>query len=280
MRVNVCIPTRNKPDYLAEYMAITRANAVLPLTRFVVAADTDDVKLPEYERVCDLPNVHLSIAKREDALGQKFNRCAEAERADIYVMAVDDVAIATPGWDRILVEEAGRFPDGLVNMQFGVEPHGEPIPGFQAITHRMVQLQGGLAPPYFPFWWHNTWAWEVSELCGRDWPVPIDAHYPKIGEFPSAPRRDVGLWAAFFDEMRVTRAEAADRILEASDNPAWLNEKMRRARPAIMAMQLQRGACLRNPEFVARLDSLPDPLDARHARLRNKAADALAALAA
>ena len=282
MRINVCIPTRSKPEYLAEYMAITQDAAALPTTRFIVAADADDVRLPEYEHVCNRPGVHLSVAAREDALGQKFNRCVSEERADIYVMAVDDVAIATRGWDEILANEAALFPDGIVNMQFGVEPHGEYIPGFQAITHRMVELQGDFAAPYFPFWWHNTWAYEIAELAGRRWPVQIAAQYPKVGEFPSAPRRDIGLWAAFFDEMRVVRAAAADRIIEACDNPPWRTAELARARPVLMAMQLQRNALLRDPKFCERLEkdaSLPDPLDARHARLRNKAADALSALA-
>ncbi len=283
MKINVCIPTRNKPQYLKEYLTISQENAFLPTTQFVVAADEDDEFLPAYERFCDQPGVILSVKPREDALGQKFNRCVSVDKADIYVMAVDDVGIITPGWDMMLAKCARDYTDDLVNMQFGVEPHGEYIPGFQAITHRMVELQGGLAPPYFPFWWHNTWAYEIAELCGRGVPVPIVAKYPKIGEFPSAPRRDICMWAEVFDAMRPLRVQAADRIMAASDNNPERNAKLHALRPQILAAQLYRNAKLRDPVEAARFEkdmSLPDPLTDRHIRLRHKAAEALEALAA
>ena len=276
MKINVCIPTRNKAEYLPKFVPMGLEHSVLPDTRFVIGCDEDDetvldslAKLPKSDKII------VSRAPREDALGAKYNRVAAAYDADIYVMAVDDVGINTPGWDKLLVETSRLFTDGIGVIGFGVDP-GCYVPQFLALTRRYVELNGFFMPPYFPFWWHNTWTYEVSELTGRMLPCPIQIVYPQA--LPPAPRRDIGFWAKFFDETRPLRAEVADRIMAETNDQPWFKHLQLKARPFVLDQQLKRGAVLRDPNFVLAVEtqeSLPEALDERHKRLKEQAMDIL-----
>jgi hypothetical protein len=270
MRINLCVPTRGKPGHLADFVGETAGRAVLPDTRIVVGWDNDDdaAQVPPALP----PNVQHSFADREDALGAKYNRIAAAYDADLYVMGVDDVAIATPGWDRILAEIAGEARDGIAFIYFGREPHGEDLPSMIAVTKRAVEI-AGFCPPYFPFWWNNTWVDEIAQMCGRVVRAPIETRYPTV--FPEPARRDVAYWARFFEATRPFREQAAGRLIAASDDTPLRKRQLAELRAPLIAHLKARGACLLNEAFAAAMEHVHAPLDDRHRRLRARADDLL-----
>lgn len=276
MRVNVCIPTRNKAEYLPKFLPTWLDRSALPDTRFVIGCDEDDETISG--SLAQLPisdKIIISRAPREDALGAKYNRCAAAYDADIYVMAVDDVGITTVGWDKAIADTSLLFTDGIGVIGFGVDPYCY-VPQFLALTRKFVELNGFFMPPYFPFWWHNTWTFEVAEMTGRILPCPVGIVHPPV--FPAAPRRDVGFWAKFFDETRQLRAGVADRIMAETNDQPWFKHLQRKARPLVMDQQMKRGAVLRDPNFAMAVEvqeSLPQPLDERHKRLKDQAMEIL-----
>ncbi len=280
MKVNLCIPTRGKTASLMKYVIMDIENSVLDDTRITIGIDDDDqdsVKLrPNH------PKMVISVNEREDALGAKYNRCAADSPADIYVMGLDDVGIKTKGWDAILVDAASHFTDGIGAVYFGKEPHGEALPSMIAVTKRFVELQGFFCPPYFPFWWNNTWVDEVAMMAGRVIRANIETAYPD--EFPTPERRDIQYWQHLFDATFALREKAADRMLEASDDPIWRQNALREARYLMVAGMEVRGACLRDPNFVAQLGEQPvsmfQPLDLRYQRLRKQASELLNSLKA
>jgi hypothetical protein len=257
MRINVCTPTRGKPDRLAEFVSESIRNSVLDTTRFVIGIDDDDTD--SLSLAADHDKIIISVAPREDALGAKYNRCAKAYDADIYVMGLDDVAISTPGWDEKLAEAASVFPDGIGCVYFGKEPHGESLPSMQAATKRLVDLMGFFVVPHFPFWWGNTSLDEIAHMIGRVVEVDIETRYPTTFDKPQ--RRDILFWAKFFDDTRPWREKIAERVL-------------REIRKPLMQAFEQRNSRLRDPRFAQAVErdlSADVPLDSRHARLRQQA---------
>ena len=277
--VCLCIPTRGKPDSLGRFTARSLDQSSEPTTRFVIAIDEDD----EYkdEAIASLPKsekIIISVRPREDSVGGKYNRCVRECGASIYLMGTDDIAIGTPGWDRILLETATLFTDGIGAIHFGVEPHGEYQPSIIAWTKGLIDVVGQFCPELFPFWWHNSWDYEIAEMAGRIVPVDIVTEYPEV--FDKSQRRDIQHWAEVFDRTRPEREAAADRVLAAIDNAPWHTWLLRQARQQILDVQLQRNAPLRDPAFVAAIEqyaSSPAPLDERHQRLRAKAGELVAA---
>lgn len=263
MRINLCTPTRGKPDQLREFVSETLANAVLDQTRIVIGFDGDDDTSTEAYWI-GLDKVIVSVAPREDALGAKYNRCAAAYDADLYVMGLDDVAISTKGWDAKLIAASNVFHDGIGLVYFGKEPHGESLPSMMAATKRLVDLMGYFVVPYFPFWWGNTWLDEIGHMIGRIVQADdIETRYPT--EFDKPQRRDILFWAEFFDRTRHMREGIADRIIKEIRKP-------------MLAAFEHRNACLRNPDFAGRIEanlSSETPSDPRHERLKRQALELL-----
>ena len=266
MKINFCCPTRSKPDILEDFLLETVRNCRLPDTQVVVGIDADEE--PLYERFFPHPRLIKSVAPREDSLGAKFNRCAAALDADIYVMGVDDLGIALPGWDYTVAELAKLFNDGIGMVTFGQQWNEPGLPAFQCVTRRFVELNGFFMAPYFPYWWHDTWSLELGELTGRMIHFPADIRYPD--KAPPWARRDLVFWANFFDHTRALRCEAADRILQASDEAPWRRYDLLARRPAVMEFGRERNAKLRDPRFAARHEGgeLVDQHPERHERLK------------
>lgn len=259
MRINVCTPTRGKPDRLAEFVSESIRNSVLDTTRFVIGFDEDD-KDTFLPTSLDPAKAIVSLAPREDSLGAKYNRCAAAYDADLYVMGLDDVAIATPGWDAKLAAAASYFRDGIGCVYFGKEPHGESLPSMQAATKRLVDLMGFFVVPHYPFWWGNTSLDEIAHMIGRIVEAEdIETRYPTTFDKPE--RRDVLFWAKFFDDTRPWRERIAERVL-------------REIRKPLMEAFARRNSKLRDPRYAGTVErelSADVPLDARHQRLKQQA---------
>lgn len=275
MRINVCIPTRGKKAYLQEYVPLLLKRSYMPETRVVLGFDMDD---PEGFAFFEHEKVIHSVQPREDSLGAKYNRCAKEWPADLYLMWVDDIEIVTDGWDIVLDAMLSMVPDGIAAFTFGKEPNGEYLPSGFGVTQRVVDAMGFLAPPYFPFWWHNTWVWEVGEIAGRLIPVAIQTKYPKV--LPPSPRRDIAFWGRFFDETRHFRVAAGRALIEASDDQAFRKYLYQMRIPRYVRMQEERNKTVRAPSFEAILNAagtnIPEPIDERHVRLREQAESLLA----
>lgn len=264
MKINVCTPTRGKPDHLREFVTESIANSVLDEMRFVIGLDDDDPHHLEALKAVSGQKVIHSIAGREDALGAKYNRCAKAYDADIYVMGLDDVAIKTPGWDAMLVAAAGVFPDGIGCVYFGKEPHGESLPSMQAATKRLVELMGFFVVPHYPFWWGNTSLDEIAHMIGRIVVAEdIETRYPTTFDKPQ--RRDIAFWGEFFDKTRPWREQIAEKVLREIRKPLLKQFELRNSR-------------VRDPVYAATVErelSADVPLDDRHQRLKQAAEEFL-----
>lgn len=273
-RINVCVPTRSKLAYLGEYVAETARNALLPGTKVVVGFDFDDpLQATPSAPLFDNPKIIRSTAPREDSLGAKYNRCAKAYDADIYVLAVDDVAIATKGWDEALAKSFELFKDGIGYVYFGKEKNGEALPAMMAVSRKVVDTVG-FCPEIFPFWFNNSWINEVACLIGgygqRVLASPIQVRYPE-GELPEPPRRDVSFWAKVFDLTRPQRVQQALKLIEATDHgptaKAVLKATMKARAHELSFMH----AGLMRPDVGEAMVRVTEEFDARHKRLRDNA---------
>lgn len=277
MIINVAVPTRGKPAYVADYPYETARNARLKTTRVVIGFDDDDNSTPVVQ---PHRNMQISVAQREDSLGAKFNRCARQYPADMYVLSMDDVAIATPGWDEIIAERAALFKDGIGYVYFGREINGERLPSMMAVTRRVVDLIG-FCPEYFPFWFNNVWIDEVANLIGgygrRVLPAEIDVRYPR-GTLPEPPRRDVRFWGQFVDTSRPLRLAQAETLIEAMDDGPTAKAILRATMAAKCVEFARWNAPLCDPGIAARMVRVTEPLDGRHARLQAKASAVVASL--
>ena len=117
MTLALCIASRGRPEELKHTIAYAKESSVVPSTHICVALDNDD---PTAQAVYANES-RVSIDDREDSLGAKYNRAADLANLDatLFVLGVDDAFPSSSGWDRILLDAAATFQDGVGVVYFG-----------------------------------------------------------------------------------------------------------------------------------------------------------------
>jgi hypothetical protein len=228
MIVCLCIASRDRPGELYHTVEQAMGMATADSTLAAIALDLDDASaliLP------DLPRTIISQGDRETSLGAKYNRSmACPSPADLFVLGVDDAYPSNPGWDQQLADAAAKFTDGVGVVFFGDRKGPFDLPDGIAVTRKWIEQVGFFCPPYFPFWWHDTWIDELAKLTGRY--VWADVTWEKhgkseVGGHKTTRMREVSWWARFFDATRQMRVDTAIRMINVSDDPPWLKTQLK-----------------------------------------------------
>jgi len=217
-RIALCIASRGNPRSLFETLRSILPRCALPATTAVIGLDADDPDLPSAQAVIEAlgsERIVVSVAPRADAIGAVYNRCAAAVEADLYINGADDFRILTSGWDAILAHEAGVFRDNIGMIGFGQPPVPSVLPSVEATTRGLIQKMGYFLQDYTPYWWMDTWLYEIATMIGRNHYVPIEVELMELNRTRGL--REVNYWARFFDEMRVHRRAIAERIISSPD---------------------------------------------------------------
>jgi hypothetical protein len=217
-RVALCMASRGNPELLSETLRIILPTCTLATKKAVVGLDDDDPTLMEtraaLDRLCG-KRIVVSIGPRQDAIGAVYNRCASSVDADLYINGADDMRILTRGWDALLSEEAGSFLDDIGMIGFGQLPFPSILPALAATTRGLIEKMGYFLQDYTPYWWMDTWLYEIVSMIGRNHYVPIDVE--AVGPLRTRGLREFHYWVCFFDDMRVHRRKIAESILSSPD---------------------------------------------------------------
>ncbi len=131
------LPSRSRPQNLKRLIEVG-----LP-TPIFVRLDKDDPMLQGYMDIC-WPCERRSFIGERVALSEVYNRMLKARPdLDWYGFLADDVIPETPGWDRLLVEAAGK--DGLAFGDDGI--NGDTHATHFVLGGDLVRSVGWLALP-------------------------------------------------------------------------------------------------------------------------------------
>lgn len=276
-KVALIIASRGNPKKLAETVRRNLASMILTDTKIVIGLDRDDETLEEAKKLLYEINDNRVIGcegNREDSLGGVYNRCVKAVNADLYINGTDDIVIETECWDAILLREAARIPDGIGVIGFGKMPIQSQLPLLMAATRGMIDKMGYFIQPYTPFWWADTWLYEMAWMINRLHKAKINCHSFDFNQTRGL--RDVIWWATFYDETRPMRAALARTIINDPDyegSPDYRQDVIGSI-PEVGREFEKLNAILRHPEH-ARVVELQygheAPADERYIRIKRNA---------
>lgn len=278
MKLSVCIASRGHPrDLLSVIKSIDDRVADTANTTISVALDRDDGSNPDVPATrCRLD---WSIADREDSLGAKYNRAQKVSPpdTDFYVLGADDNLFDTEGWDNVIRTYAEKY-----NGEFGLVYFGRldgALPTQMAIPRQLVETQGFLFPPFWPFWFHDTWTDEIGHLTGRILWAPVNIK--EIGgRGKTRGLRDVIFWTKFFELLRPMRESIAAEISQKYNAP-WLHAVLQQKVLLLRQYFTSRNQGLLDPatavSFERRMSVDAEPSE-RYARIKKSAEEMIAAV--
>lgn len=225
MSLTLIFATRERPNDILRTLAATLPNVEREDTKVLVCADMDD------SATCDALFSHadlrvvLSVEKREDSRGEKYDRALRAAPGSIYLVGHDCAPILTPGFDQIILDKAERcFPDGIgvVNTPMA----NASFPGLQAMTARFVEKMGYIYSHEYPFWFIDHEIDDIARMIGRDPFVEVEVEIGPRRPGRTLRLRELKFWTTYFNAMTIERRRKAHDIINGDDflAPQWLKE--------------------------------------------------------
>jgi hypothetical protein len=132
----------------------------------IFRVDDDDLETQQY-----LKNEHVIVGPRLEGYKSTpvfYNELYRASTGDVLIAGNDDMLFITPGWDKAILDEANKYPDGI--FDFGVNTHNEANFPFLTISRKMADAVGFLFDVRF-FWGDIFWR-DVTSAFGRAIPLP------------------------------------------------------------------------------------------------------------
>lgn len=271
MRLTVTIASRGRPALLNQAIDAALSNAALPSTRVLAAVDQDDdATLAE---VKERSRLKISVRKREDSVGAKWNRALRELPADVTMMATDNSVIASPGYDREIIDAARLFPDGIGCVY--TKMANASFPHYQAVTSRWADIVGRIYPTYFPYWFVDHWLDDVARMTGRIIMTDVVVDDTSRQGLRTTEMRDVRLWCALFDSLQEERREEARRLIAKMDDQPWRKALQLRSFPQVEARSLWiNQMCRASAEAIEYYRGAGAP-DERYARIKEVGSDRL-----
>lgn len=205
--ISVLLPTRGRPRNLD--LALQSLMQRPGRYEIVVGCDADDEALAEYERIPARHGVRWVTSDRFDTLAAKVNNLARLAEGDILFQFVNDMTVGDPLWFDEIEAAVDSHPEPAIFYSFVGDDEGKA--SLPILRRAMVDDLGWFCPPWFPFWWSDSWMTELVRMSGAG--VGIDlAIQHQAGVGGTQGLRDLAFWHRFFEATRPERVAYAAKL--------------------------------------------------------------------
>lgn len=217
-RISVLVPTRLRPARLETLLA-SYARTATAASELVFRVDDDDTEAQA--RLRQTPWTVLVGPRLEGyrSLPVFFNEMLQAADGDVLMCGNDDMVFQTEAWDRLVLAEANKYPDGIFDLGCATLNEGH-FP-FSIISRHAADRMGHLNDPRLV--WSDLYLRDVMAAFGRAIPMPhvrVDhdwAGHAPDAVFVEARQGDAGNWSGlYWQKHRAVVAEAVARLSEAA----------------------------------------------------------------
>ena len=226
--VSVLVPERGRPEELDRLLMSLIDTAGDENYEIIVYIDADDPAWHDRE-----PRMHSHVRylrrPRPPTLGEKLNWLAKEARGGILWFIANDMIVETRDWPGWFRRTAERLPNGI-GIMHPVDMTNPGLASYFAMTRAMYEGVGLFAPPWFPYWFCDTWWTEIGILTGTLREVPVILQAPEGGQRSERP--DLAFWCQVFEKTRPMRLRDSIQLMQVAfgENPpgmAMLEERHR-----------------------------------------------------
>lgn len=177
--IAVIAAVRQRVDLLQRMLTSLVATVQRPeQVEIILRCDDDDAVMLEYMRELSQTRQMRGVARHRWIVGPRLsgyaalpafaNEAARLAHANLVLVVNDDAEFVTPGWDRLLVDRAAQYPDGMFVM--GVETENAKNFIFPCVSRRLIETLGGVFDERLIY--PDIWLRDVCEFFGRAVRVP------------------------------------------------------------------------------------------------------------
>lgn len=218
--ISVLLPTRGRPLQLRHAL---ESLLVSPSRNFevLVGCDADDPDLPEYGSIQTDGRAKWHIQSRFGTLADKVNSLAERAHGGLLFQFVNDMTIGDRLWVDEIMAAVDRHPEPAIFYSFVGQDEGKA--SLPILRREMVTDLGWFCPPWFPFWWSDSWMTELVRMSGRGVGIDLSIQH-QDGAGGTQGLRDLAFWHHFFEATRPERVAYAAKLRGGPVSAALIEE--------------------------------------------------------
>lgn len=234
--------------------------------------DEDDPSLPETENITNCERVIRSPETTVAKMIDNLSKIAESQ-SDATLRMDDDFICETQGWD-----DNCECMTGLGFWRPDDPTHPRGFLSFACMSTEMAawlrRVQGFVHPPWFPFWFTDTWLSEIGDMSGLKAPLEMRISQPE-GRGQTHGLREIRFWASFFAGYRLTRAQISAALIHDGYPQGCLRESALYRLPAMAHLCESAMEKVHTPAFIAeyeaRAESFTGTANERYAKAKAEA---------
>lgn len=247
--ISILVPTRSRPEKM---LRLVQNVAGYRNIEVVIGVDEDDPTPFTAEMIPEGANAKIVLRPRHETLGAVFNTLASNSRGQWLMAMGDDYVIDTPDWPQIVLNCGKQLPRNA-GVMYCRDPLHPGFPTIFCISRDQYAKLGYFVPPFFPYWFIDTWWDELAELTGIKMEMHIDVSCPD-GRGKTQGLRDFPLWLQVFNVTRPMRVKDAIAILDMCGEKNYIDQVMQ-SLPQRQQVCANRVAHLGSPQFLAEVGS-------------------------
>jgi glycosyltransferase involved in cell wall biosynthesis len=172
--LSILIPTKNRVHNIERVLqslieTVSKKRIEEKFIEIVFFVDTDDESTLRYlvEQHFSCPLNLLWVTGQDVLFSDMWNKAYERCSGDIVMLCGDDVEFKTKDWDIIVEQRFEAVPDKIcyITVRDGYQNGALGVHGF--VHRKWVETVGFFTPPYFAYWYADTWLDEVSKMINR-----------------------------------------------------------------------------------------------------------------
>lgn len=179
-----------------------------------------------YRVICDMDDpltwkalgavkLPISVHIEQGPIAMRMNEACAQSDADVFTGAADDTFPLAQHWDQLITYGLSHGHHAF-SWQEANDPNNQTM---IVLSKKWISAVGRMLPPYFPFWFGDTWIAEVYEILYEK-PMPIAQNLPWGGKRgKTRGMRELRFWMDFFAATRVERMGEARCLALALDIP-------------------------------------------------------------
>ena len=192
MKIDLLLPTRNRPDRLEELFNSIQDTAYSfdNICTYLYVDNDDDSTLSRIESLkkqFKLLDITFIVGERI-IISKSWNSVWKESKSEIIMHCADDIRFESRNWDKIVIDTFDKSEDKILFVfgNDGITPknhYGEGFGTHGFVSRKSTNILGYFVPPYFPCDFNDTW---LNTLYGRRGWGPNSAAF---GLYPDGPER-------------------------------------------------------------------------------------------
>lgn len=143
--LSILLPTRGRAARVERLLDSIVNSTVRPeRLEVVLRVDADDAASQRLSHP-DLA-IALIVGPPGEPMGRMFRACYEKSQGRLLMLMNDDVVFRTRGWDAMVLDAFGRFPDGVALVWGNDLDQGSRLPTFPILSRTVAELLGEVCP--------------------------------------------------------------------------------------------------------------------------------------